>query len=135
MAHPETLPVTELSRLTSRAEFEAFQAGCTSKWNATWADTSYVVTVGLDSSSLAKGAANVFAACELALSGTDAIVRKSSGNGAIWMEPWVEIKRPGEPPIVYGNIEPKMSPRSSTANCGTGPSACGALRASAISPH
>ena len=110
MSHPDTLPVTELSRLTSRAEFEAFQAGCISKWTATWADTSYVVTVGLDSSSLAKGAANVFAACELALHGTDAIVRKSSGNGAIWMEPWVEIKRPGEPPIVYGNIEPNDVP-------------------------
>ncbi len=106
MAHPDNLPVTELSRLASRSEFEAFQARCTSKWESIWADGSYVVTVGLDSSSIAKGAAKVLAACELALHGTDAIVRQSSGNGAIWMEPWVEIKRPGEPPIVYGNIEP-----------------------------
>lgn len=110
MAHTDQLPVTELTRLTSRAEFEEFQASCTSKWESTWADSSYVVTVGLDSSSLAKGAANVFAACDLALQDTDAIVRKSSGNGAIWMEPWVEIKRPGEPPIVYGNIEPEDVP-------------------------
>jgi NADH:ubiquinone oxidoreductase subunit F (NADH-binding) len=110
VAHNDALSVTELTRLTSKEEFQAFRDRCVSRWETTWADDSFVVTVGLDSSSLAKGAASVLTACELALQGTAAIVRKSSGNGAIWMEPWVEIKRPGEPPIVYGNIEPADVP-------------------------
>jgi NADH:ubiquinone oxidoreductase subunit F (NADH-binding) len=95
-----------LPRLTSRAEFEAFRAKCRDDWARLWADDSYVVTVGLDSSSLAKGAADVLDACRQALAGQNATVRQAAGNGAIWLEPWVEIKRPGAPPIVYGNIEP-----------------------------
>ena len=42
--------------------------------------------------------------------GTSAVVREVSGNGAMWMEPTVEIKRPGEPPVVYGWIEPEDVP-------------------------
>ena len=69
-----------------------------------------VVSVGVDSSSEPKGALRVLAACREALAGTNAIVREVSGNGAMWMEPTVEIKRPGEPPIVYGWIAPEDVP-------------------------
>ena len=55
-------------------------------------------------------ALRVLAACREALAGTDAVVREVSGNGAMWMEPTVEIKRPGEPPVVYGWIEPEDVP-------------------------
>ena len=66
--------------------------------------TNTVVSVGVDSSSIAKGADEVLAACRVALRGTNAIVRKSAATAPIWMEPTVEIKRPGEPPVVYGWI-------------------------------
>jgi NADH-quinone oxidoreductase subunit F/NADP-reducing hydrogenase subunit HndC len=69
-----------------------------------------VVSVGLDSSSIPKGADKVLAACRAALATSDAVVREVSGNGALWMEPWVEIMHPGEPPVVYGNIEPADVP-------------------------
>ena len=93
-------------RLESRAAFEQLQQKATSRWDDLWEGNQLVVSVGVDSSSVAKGALDVLAACQEALQGTGAIVREVGGNGAMWMEPHVEIKRPGEPPIVYGWITP-----------------------------
>ncbi len=93
-------------RLDSRAAFEEFQRAATERWDALWQGDKLVVSVQVDSSSVAKGALQLLAACRETFHGTDAIVREVSGNGAMWMEPTVEIKRPGEPPIVYGGIEP-----------------------------
>jgi NADH:ubiquinone oxidoreductase subunit F (NADH-binding) len=95
------------SRLGSRAEFEAFQRRAEERWTELWEGDHAVVSVGLDSSSIPKGADRVLAACREALDGDRAVIREVSGNGAMWMEPWVEIKRPGEPPVVYGNVRPE----------------------------
>jgi NADH:ubiquinone oxidoreductase subunit F (NADH-binding) len=99
-----------VARLTSRAEFEAFQQAATDRWNRIWNGNDLVVSVGIDSSGLAKGAMRVLEACQQALASSSAVVRRVSGNGAMWMEPWVEIKRPGQPPIVYAHIEPDDVP-------------------------
>ncbi len=93
-------------RLDSRAAFEQFQRTATERWDAVWQGDKLVVSVQVDSSSVAKGALQLLDACRETFRGTDAIVREISGNGAMWMEPAVEIKRLGEPPIVYGGIEP-----------------------------
>src|SRR5215217_2764084 len=97
-------------RLETRADFEQFQQAARQRWEALWQDDRLVVSVSVDSSSEPKGALRVLAACRETLAGTNAIVREVSGNGAMWMEPTVEIKRPGEPPIVYGWIEPEDVP-------------------------
>lgn len=104
--HAEPGPVAgdALPRLTSRADFDAFRQRCETARARLADDRSTVVSVGLDSSSMGKGAQDVFAACQAALAGTGAIVRRTGGNGANWMEPWVEIKRPASPPVVYANI-------------------------------
>ncbi|MFM9106004.1 MAG: NADH-ubiquinone oxidoreductase-F iron-sulfur binding region domain-containing protein [Chloroflexota bacterium] len=94
------------SRLASRGEFESFRAKAEERWDGIWNGSSTVVSVGLDSSSIPKGAEDVLNAFRAIGYGTDLIVREVSGNGALWMEPWVEIRRPGQPPIVYGNVEP-----------------------------
>ena len=99
-------PTSELPRLTSRTDFEAFQRDAQYRWKRIWDDSTTVVSVGLDSSSIPKGAEQVLNAFRAIGYGSDLIVREVSGNGALWMEPWVEIKRPGEPPILYGNVEP-----------------------------
>jgi NADH:ubiquinone oxidoreductase subunit F (NADH-binding) len=97
---------TAYSKLDSRADFEAFRQGAQDRWEGIWSDQSTVISVGLDSSSIPKGAEAVLAAFRSIGYGTDLIVREVSGNGALWMEPWVEIKRPGEPPIIYANVDP-----------------------------
>jgi NADH:ubiquinone oxidoreductase subunit F (NADH-binding) len=99
-----------LPRLTGREDFKSFRAGAEERWQGMWDGTRTVVSVGLDSSSIPKGADRVLAACRAALSSSDAIVREVSGNGALWMEPWVEMMRPGEPPVVYANITPEEVP-------------------------
>lgn len=96
--------------LSSRAEFEALQQSANDRWADMWEGRQTVVSVGVDSSSLAKGAIDVLNACRRALAGQTAVVREVSGNGAMWMEPWVEIKRPGEPPVLYGPIQPDEVP-------------------------
>ncbi len=111
--HPLTLTpklAPSLPNLTSRAEFESFREEAERQWSSYSTPDAWVVTVGLDSSSIGKGAGDVLARVREQLAGTDAVVRQASGNGANWMEPWVEIKRPGQPPIVYANIEPSDVP-------------------------
>jgi NADH:ubiquinone oxidoreductase subunit F (NADH-binding) len=95
---------------STRAEFEAIQHAAHERWATLWDGNQTVVSVGVDSSSLAKGAYEVLAACRRTLAGQPAVVREVSGNGAMWMEPWVEIKRPGEPPVLYGPIQPAEVP-------------------------
>src|SRR5262245_2992657 len=74
-------------RLESRAAFEAYQRAAQETWQRTWSEGQTVVSVGVDSSSIAKGAAQVLAACRAALQGTNAVVREVSGIGAMWLEP------------------------------------------------
>jgi NADH:ubiquinone oxidoreductase subunit F (NADH-binding) len=97
-------------RLETRADFENLQQAAQQRWDALWQGDQLVVSVAVDSSSEPKGALRVLAACRDALAGSNAVVREVSGNGAMWMEPTVEIKRPGEPPVVYGWIEPEDVP-------------------------
>ncbi|MDQ3467989.1 MAG: NADH-quinone oxidoreductase subunit F, partial [Chloroflexota bacterium] len=96
--------------ITTRADFEAFQRRAEERWAGLWNGKQTIVSVGVDSSSQAKGADRVLAACRSALAGKKAIVREVSGNGAMWIEPWVEIRRPGEPPVLYANIAPDDVP-------------------------
>ncbi|MCC6313972.1 MAG: SLBB domain-containing protein [Thermomicrobiales bacterium] len=98
------------SRLNSRADFEAFRARARERWNDLWEGDRMVASVGLDSSATPKGADKVLSACKAVAYDTGMIVREVSGNGATWMEPWVEVKRPGQPPIVYGPIDPDEVP-------------------------
>ena len=97
-------------RLATHAAFQQFQQDARKRWDDLWSGNRLVVSVGADSSSVPKGALRVLAACREALAGTDSVVREVGGNGAMWMEPHVEIKRPAEPPIVYGWISPDDVP-------------------------
>ncbi len=92
-----------LNRLASKDEFVAFRDRARARWQEMWEGSQTVVSVGIGSSSIAKGALDVLAACHADLdSGT--IVREVSGNGAFWMEPWIEVKRPGAAPVLYGPL-------------------------------
>ncbi len=96
-------PSEHLTRLTSKDEFLSFQKSAVDRWTNLWDGNDTVISVGVGSSSIAKGALEVLdRARETA--GSKAIVREVSGNGAFWMEPWVEVKRPGQFPVVYGPV-------------------------------
>ncbi len=92
-----------LQKLTSREDFLAFQQRATDRWAHLWDGPDAVVSVGVGSSSIARGALEVLDRCR-SLAGESAIVREVSGNGAFWMEPWIELKRANEPPVVYGPV-------------------------------
>ncbi len=95
-------PSEHLTKLNSKDDYVAFRQQAIEKWDAMWAGDATVVSVGVGSSSIAKGALEVLDAAHAA--GGDTIVREVSGNGAFWMEPWIEIKRPGAQPVVYGPL-------------------------------
>ena len=96
---------SRLTRLESREDFLELRARAQSRWQNLWEGGQTVVSVGIGSSSIAKGALTVLDTCRAEL-GNVATIREVSGNGAFWMEPWIEVRRPGEPPVVYGQIEP-----------------------------
>ena len=97
---------TELSRLTSRAEFDALVDKAKQRWADMWSGDKTVYTVSIGSCSVGKGAPEVLAELQQLIADDKSIVRKTSCNGACWMEPWVEIKRPGAPPVIYQQIQP-----------------------------
>ncbi|HYI25688.1 MAG TPA: NADH-ubiquinone oxidoreductase-F iron-sulfur binding region domain-containing protein [Thermomicrobiales bacterium] len=92
-----------LTRLTSKGDFIAFRDTARSRWQELWEGNQTVVSVGVGSSSIAKGALDVLAACHADLDSSTA-VREVSGNGAFWMEPWIEVKQPGQAPVLYGPL-------------------------------
>src|SRR5680860_360536 len=98
-------PGEHLTRLESREQFLALRAQAQSRWQSLWEGDRPVVSVGVGSSSIAKGALTVLDSCREEL-GNVATIREVSGNGAFWMEPWIEVRRTGEPPVVYGPLEP-----------------------------
>lgn len=101
-----SVPSTTYERLTTRADFETFQTRATDRWNSLWNGQQTIVGVCVASCSIAKGALDVLAAAQSAAPGLNAIVRQVSCDGACWMEPWVEVKRPGQPAIVYQHVSP-----------------------------
>ena len=95
-------PSEHLTKLSSRDDFIAFREQSLQKWDSVWNGSATVVSVGVGSSSIAKGALEVLE--QVHQVGGDVVVREVSGNGAFWMEPWIEVKRPGTQPIVYGPV-------------------------------
>jgi NADH:ubiquinone oxidoreductase subunit F (NADH-binding) len=101
-----TRPGEHQAKLASRDEYVAFRTAAQRRWRDLWEGNRTVVSVGVGSSSIAKGALTILDTCRTAL-GNDVVVREVSGNGAFWMEPWIEVKRPGAAPVVYGPLEPE----------------------------
>src|SRR5690554_3539719 len=96
-------PSEHLSRLASKDEFLEFQKSAIDRWTDLWDGNDTVISVGVGSSSVAKGSLEVLDTVRQT-AGSSAIVREVSGNGAFWMEPWIEVKRPGQFPVLYGPV-------------------------------
>jgi NADH:ubiquinone oxidoreductase subunit F (NADH-binding)/(2Fe-2S) ferredoxin len=103
-------PSTTIERLNNRTDLEALQVRSRASWQSLWEGGQTVVSVSVGSCSIAKGALDVLAACEAAASGSNTIVRKVACDGACWLEPWVEVKQPGQPAFVYQHVTPADAP-------------------------
>jgi len=94
-----------LTKLTTRAEFEAFQERVTTNWDTLWNRRSTVITVGVGSSSIAKGALDVLQTLRELTSGAgNIVVRQTAVDGADWMEVQVQVKQAGKPAVYYGDV-------------------------------
>jgi NADH:ubiquinone oxidoreductase subunit F (NADH-binding) len=106
-----TATTAPTSKLSTRAEFEEYAARAEANWSRLWSGPETVVSVGVGSSSIAKGAIDVLAACQQAAAARkDLIVRQIAVDGADWMEVQVQVKRPGQPMVYYGNVLPNEVP-------------------------
>ena len=94
---------SSIPHFRSKHAFDEYRKAAEEKWNNLWAGSSTVVSVGVGSSSLAKGAAKVLQAFE-AHAGGDLVVRKTGVDGADWTEVQVRVKRPNAPAIVYHHV-------------------------------
>jgi NADH:ubiquinone oxidoreductase subunit F (NADH-binding) len=100
----------QIPNLGSKQAFLEYQKRAQDRWHALWNGNRTVVSVGVGSSSLAKGAARVLAAFEALTSGNALIVRKTGVDGADWAEVMVRVKTPGNPAVVYRNVTPDDAP-------------------------
>src|SRR5690554_4695451 len=96
-------PSEHLTRLSSKDEYVEFRQQAHTRWNDLWNGDATVVSVGVGSNSITKGALEILDKAREV--GGNTVVREVSGNGAFWMEPWIEVKRPGAQPVVYGNLK------------------------------
>jgi NADH:ubiquinone oxidoreductase subunit F (NADH-binding) len=97
---------TQIPRLDSKDAFLEYQKRAEDRWHNLWNGSHTVVSVGVGSSSLAKGAAHVLSTFESLSAGNNTVVRKTGVDGADWAEVMVRVKRPGAPAISYINVTP-----------------------------
>lgn len=95
-----------MTALADRQAFERYAADARARWERLWAGDRWVVSVGLSECSIAKGALQTFHHLELALAqeGIPATLRRVGCAGWCFAEPFVEVRAPGQPPVVYGNV-------------------------------
>jgi NADH:ubiquinone oxidoreductase subunit F (NADH-binding) len=105
----ETEP-TQIPRLDSKEAFLEYQKRAEQRWHNLWNGSRTVVSVGVGSSSLAKGAIHVLNAFQSLGAGSDVVVRKTGVDGADWAEVMVRVKRPNTPAIAYINVTPDDAP-------------------------
>jgi NADH:ubiquinone oxidoreductase subunit F (NADH-binding) len=95
-----------LAKLDSREAFESFRERAEQRWRQLWSDGATVVSVGVGSSSIAKGALDVLEAFRSSEQTSGLVVRQVGVDGADWAEVMVQLKRPGELAIYYANVAP-----------------------------
>ncbi len=92
--------------MADRSQFDALHARATAEWNALQSSDKTVVTVNIHGGSIPAGAEDIFKnlSFQLETRQIPAIMRKTGSLGFEFAETIVQVARPGEPTIVYGNI-------------------------------
>jgi NADH:ubiquinone oxidoreductase subunit F (NADH-binding)/(2Fe-2S) ferredoxin len=92
--------------LNSREAFEDYAASARETWEQRFSGDDWVVSVGISECSKAKGALDTFANLQLHLEKSELPfeLRKVGCAGWCFAEPFVEVKPPDGPPIIYENV-------------------------------
>jgi NADH:ubiquinone oxidoreductase subunit F (NADH-binding)/(2Fe-2S) ferredoxin len=92
--------------LNSREDFERYVSAATQRWSDRMSGAGWVVSVGISECSLAQGAGKTLAHLRLALeqAGLNAELRQVGCAGWCWAEPYVEVRGPNHPAVIYTNI-------------------------------
>jgi len=93
--------------------FEEIRSRAIAEWEALEHSTKPRILVGAGTCGLAAGAEAVLAAIEteLAQRNIEAIITQVGCIGLCYIEPLVDIIKPGHPRISYGNVTPEIIPR------------------------
>lgn len=97
---------SQVPRLGSKESFLEYQKRAQDRWHTLWNGSHTVVSVGVGSSSLAKGASQVLSTLQSQSAGKNIVVRKTGVDGADWAEVMVRVKRPSAPAVAYINVTP-----------------------------
>src|SRR3954471_22661711 len=94
--------------MADRSSFDQLHAQATEAWQAPQESDKTVITVNIHGGSLPVGAEDIFRNLVFLTETRQipAIVRKTGSLGFEFAETIVQIKRPGEPTVVYGHITP-----------------------------
>ncbi len=95
-----------MARLADRQDFDRYAAAVHERWERLWAGDRWVISVGISGCSIGKGALETYRHLELMLAqeGVPATLRQVGCAGWCFAEPFVEVRAPGAPPVVYRNV-------------------------------
>ncbi|MBX6753418.1 complex I 51 kDa subunit family protein [Thermorudis peleae] len=101
-----------MERLSSRQAFDEYVAREQARWESLWNGDQWVVSVGISECSIAKGAEETYRHLSLILAqeGIPHVLRRVGCAGWCFAEPYVEVRVPGAPPIVYAQITTERVP-------------------------
>ncbi len=93
-------------------QWREYQRQAKERWRSVLEPKEPVIWVSTDSGALASGAARTLDAIESTLRrlGVSATVRKTAAFGTTWLEPVVDIQKPGAPRITYGGVTADVAP-------------------------
>jgi len=95
------------------ASYEELKASAVKAWEAVGEPQGLLIKVGVSTCSRAAGALETLAAvrAELAARGVEADVMVTGCWGLCYAEPLVEVRRPGRPGVLYGNLTADKVPQ------------------------
>ncbi len=90
------------------SRFDELKERATRGWDALWQGDRTVVTVNVHGGSIPSGAEDVYQGLryEIEMRGLPVTLRQTGSLGFEFAEPVVQVKRPGAPTVVYGEVSP-----------------------------
>jgi NADH:ubiquinone oxidoreductase subunit F (NADH-binding)/(2Fe-2S) ferredoxin len=101
-----------MAHLSDRQAFERYRDEAVARWNDWTSGDAWVFSVGISECSIAKGARDTLTNLTFHLENAELeyAVRTVGCGGWCWAEPFIEVKPPSGPPILFGNMDTDVIP-------------------------